>query len=224
MKIIDEALRKGQYELSEYDSKQILGAYGIPVTKEVLVGHIEDLSAAAEKIGYPLVIKGCSKGISHKTETGLVQLDIRDETEALAAYKNIMNRMEDGDKQVIIQEMVKGQRELVVGMIRDVQFGPCVMFGLGGVFTEVLKDTVFRVAPLNKEDAIEMMHEIKGHEILESIRGMEPVDKDKLAQILVSVGQMGIENDRIKEIDINPVIISADRPIAVDALVLLEGN
>jgi len=112
----------------------------------------------------------------------------------------------------------------MVGMTGDPRFGPCVMFGLGGVFTKVLNDTVFRVAPFEKSDAFEMMYEIKGHKTLESARGMESVDKDNLAKTLVSVGQIGIENDKIREIDINPVIITADKPIAVDALVLLERN
>jgi succinyl-CoA synthetase beta subunit len=224
MKIINEAIQRNQYTLSEYESKQILDTYGIPVTKVVLVDDIENLLMAIEKIGYPLVIKGCARGLSHKTETGLVRLDIRNETEALSAYKDLMGRMQGEEKQVIVQQMVKGQRELMVGMIRDPQFGPCVMFGLGGVFTEVLNDSVFRVAPLEKKDAFEMVAEIKGRRILEDFRGMKSVDKKELAQILVSVGQIGLENDRIKEIDINPIIITAGKPIAVDALVILERN
>jgi len=117
--------------------------------------------------------------------------------------------------------MVNGQRELVVGLTRDPQFGPCVMFGLGGIFTEILKDTAFRVAPLEKCDALDMMQEIKGRKILEAVRGMEPADLDALSQILINVGRIGIENDQIKEIDINPLILSGARPVAVDALVVL---
>ena len=224
MKIIDEAIQRNQYTLSEYESKRILDAYGIPVTKQVLVDDAGNLLTAIEKIGYPLVMKGSSRGLSHKTETGMVHLDIRNETEALSAYKDLMDRMEGEEKQVIVQQMVKGKRELMVGMIADPQFGPCVMFGLGGVFTEVLNDSVFRVAPLEKRDAFEMMAEIKGYRILENFRGMESADKNELAQILVSVGQIGLENDRIKEIDINPIIITAGKPMAVDALVILERN
>lgn len=224
MNLVDEALAKNQNILSEHESKQILEAYGIPVTKEVLVGDIGNLRPAAEEIGYPLVIKGCSRGTSHKTETGLVHLDIRNEAEALAAYNTIMDRMEGGDKQVLLQEMVKGQRELMAGMIRDSQFGPCVMFGLGGVFTEVLNDTVFRAAPLEKRDAFDMLGEIKAHKILENIRGMKSVDKNELAQILISVGRIGLENDRIREIDINPLMITAGKPVAADALVILERD
>lgn len=224
MKIIEEAFEKGQTVLPEFESKRILGSYGIPVTKEVPVDHIGNLLTAAGKIGYPLVMKGWARGISHKMETGLVHLNIRDDREALAAYKKLMDTMEGGGEQVLVQEMVKGERELMVGMIRDPQFGPCVMFGLGGIFTEVLNDTVFRVAPLKKSDALEMMLEIKACKILEDVRGTERVDKNELACILIAVGQIGLENDGIKEIDINPVIISSGKPIAADALVILERN
>jgi len=131
----------------------------------------------------------------------------------------------NGDKgAVLIQEMIKGKRELVVGLIRDPQFGPCVMFGLGGIFTEILKDVSFRLAPLEKRDALEMMGEIKAHKILDAVRGMEPVDRELLSKMLINVGKIGVENDAIKEIDINPVIISGSRPVAVDALVVLQPN
>ena len=151
-------------------------------------------------------------------------MDIRNIEEAREAFKEIMGAMDGGEKAVLVQEMVKGQRELVVGLTRDPQFGPCVMFGLGGIFTEVLKDISFRVAPLEKRDALEMMQDIKGHKILEAVRGMEAADLDQLAEILIAVGNIGLENDAIKEIDMNPVILSGSRPIAVDALVVLEKS
>jgi acetyl-CoA synthetase (ADP-forming) len=222
MEIIEKALGEGKTTLSEYESKQVLKAYQIPVTKEVLVTDVKDLAKAAQEIGYPLVLKGCSSEISHKTEKGLIRVDIRNEQEATAAFKEIMADMKGKEDAVLVQEMVKGQRELVIGLTRDAQFGPCVMFGLGGIFTEILKDISFRVAPLEKRDALEMMRDIKGHKILEAVRGMEAADLDVLADILIKVGQIGMENDRIKEIDINPVILSGSKPIAVDALVVLE--
>ena len=224
MKLIDDAIQQGRTTLSEYESKQVLASYRIPVTREELVDNVEDLFKAAAKIGYPVVIKGCSADISHKTEKGLIRVDVRNDEEASSAFKEITAAMDGADTSVLVQQMVKGQRELVVGLTRDPQFGPCVMFGLGGVFTEVLKDTAFRVAPLEKRDALEMMQEIKAHEILEAVRGMAPADKDMLAEILITIGQIGIENEAIKEIDINPVIISDGKPVAVDALVVLEGN
>ena len=224
MKLLDDAIQQGRTTLSEYESKQVLASYRIPVTREELVDNVEDLFKAAAKIGYPVVIKGCAADISHKTEKGLIRVDVRNDEEASSAFKEITAAMDGTDTSVLVQQMVKGQRELVVGLTRDPQFGPCVMFGLGGVFTEVLKDTAFRVAPLEKRDALEMMHEIKAHEILEAVRGMAPADKDMLAEILITVGQIGIENEVIKDIDINPVIISDGKPVAVDALVVLEGN
>ena len=221
MKLIDQALKDGRTALSEYESKQVLASYGIPVTQEELVINSEDLSQAIHKIGYPLVMKGCAAEIAHKTEKGLIRVDVRNEVEALAAFKEITAAMDGAEKAVLVQQMVKGQRELVVGLTRDPQFGPCVMFGLGGIFTEILEDTSFRVAPIEKRDALEMILEIKAHKILEAIRGMEPVDKDMLAEILIATGRLGIENEAVKEIDINPVIISRGKPVAVDALVVL---
>ena len=224
MKLIDEAIQQQRTTLSEFESKQVLASYRIPVTREELVDNAEDLIKAAAKIGYPVVMKGCSADISHKTEKGLIRVDVRNDEEAASTFKEITAAMDGADRSVLVQQLVKGQRELVAGLTRDPQFGPCVMFGLGGIFTEVLKDITFRVAPLEKRDALEMMQEIKAHKILEAVRGMAPVDKDMLAEILITVGQIGIENEVVKEIDINPVIISDGKPVAVDALVVLEGN
>lgn len=221
MKIVDEAVKKGKTALSEFESKQVLASYQVPVTREILVTDKKDLAKAAQEIGYPLVLKGCSSEIAHKTEKSLIQVDIRDDQEAEAAFEGIMANMPGSDGAVLVQEMVKGKRELVVGLIRDPQFGPCVMFGLGGIFTEILKDISFRVAPLEKRDALEMMAEIQGHKILDAVRGMEAVDMDLMADILINVGRIGLENDSVKEIDINPLIISGNKPVAVDALFVL---
>ena len=221
MKLIDQALKDGRTALSEYESKQVLASYGIPVTQEELVINPEDLFQAVHKIGYPLVMKGCAAEIAHKTERGLIRLDVRNENEARTAFKEITAAMDGAENAVLVQQMVKGQRELVVGLTRDPQFGPCVMFGLGGIFTEIIEDTSFRVAPIEKRDALEMIQEIKAYKILEAMRGMEPADKDMLADILIAIGRLGIENEAVKEIDINPVIISRGKPVAVDALVVL---
>jgi acyl-CoA synthetase (NDP forming) len=224
MKIIQKAIREGRTLFSEYESKQVLGAYGIPVTREVLIECREDLPQAAHEIGYPLVLKGCSPEISHKTEKGLIRTDIRGDEEAFEAFDDITARIQGTKRNVLVQEMVKGQRELLVGLTRDAQFGPCVMFGLGGIFTEILRDVSMRLAPLNKRDALEMMREIKGYRILEPIRGMEAADLEQLSDILIEVGRIGLENDFIKEIDINPVILTGSRAVAVDALVVLESK
>ncbi len=225
MEIIENALKRGQTTLSEYESKSILASYQIPVTKEIMVETSDEVITAAHEIGYPVVMKGCSPEITHKTEKGLIRTDIRDDREALDAFNDIKAGM-NGIKgaATLVQEMIKGKRELVIGLIRDPQFGPCVMFGLGGIFTEILKDVSFRLAPLEKRDTLEMMDEIKAHKILDAIRGMDPVDREMLSEMLINVGRIGMENDKIKEIDINPVIISGSRPIAVDALVVLQSK
>lgn len=224
MEILDKALKEGRNTLSEYESKVILASYQIPVTREIMVESSNDVITAAHEIGYPVVMKGCAPEITHKTEKGLIRTDIRDDREALDTFNDIMAGMNGGKGAVLVQEMIKGKRELVIGLIRDPQFGPCVMFGLGGIFTEILKDVSFRLAPLEKRDAFEMMDEIKAHKILDAIRGMDAVDREILSEMLINVGRIGMENDTIKEIDINPVIISGSRPIAVDALVVLQSK
>jgi len=222
MEIITNALKEGRTVLSEHESKEVLAYYQIPVSREIPVDNTEELIAAAQEIGYPLVLKGCSSEISHKTEKGLIYLDIRNENEARNAFDKITKDIGDLKGSVLVQEMIKGQRELVIGLTRDPQFGPCVMFGLGGIFTEILKDISFRLAPLEKRDALEMMQDIKAHKILDAVRGMEPADKEMLVDILINVGKIGLENKEVKEIDINPVILSGGKPVAADALIILE--
>ena len=221
-KIIDKALKQGRKTLSEYEAKLILAAYEIPITKEILVKDKEHLEKAIEKIGFPLVMKGCSAEIAHKTEKGLIHVDIRTATEAKKAFREIMAGMEGFEGGVLLQEMIKGRRELVMGLTRDPQFGPCVMFGLGGIFTEILKDISFRRAPLEVRDAEEMMQEIRGHKILDAVRGMEAADKKLLAHMLINLGRIGLDYDSVMEIDLNPVILSGAKPVVVDALIVLK--
>lgn len=222
MEIIKNAIKEGRAVLSEHESKEVLAYYQIPVSREIPVDNAEALIAAAQEIGYPLVLKGCSSEISHKTEKGLIYLDIRNDHEAKDAFEKIKKDIGGPKGSVLVQEMIKGQRELAIGLTRDPQFGPCVMFGLGGIFTEILKDISFRLAPLEKRDALEMMQDIKAHKILDAIRGMEPANKEMLVDILINVGKIGLENEEVKEIDINPVILSEGKPVAADALIILE--
>jgi acetate---CoA ligase (ADP-forming) subunit beta len=221
MTIIERALSEGRTTLSEYESKQLLAQYGIPITREILIHREEELADAMAEIGYPLVLKGCSPNISHKTEMNLIRIDIRRGREGLDAFKDIKTSLGPVDG-VLVQEMVKGERELMAGLTRDPQFGPCVMFGLGGIFTEILKDVSLRLAPLSKRDALDIMRDIKGARILDAVRGMKAVDRDALSGLLMNIGAIGLENERVKEIDINPLIIRGDEPVAVDALVVLE--
>jgi len=220
-KIIEAALKEGRTTLSEHESKLILTHYQIPIAKEKLCKDAKDIKEAAREIGFPLVLKGNAPDITHKTEKDLIRLDIRNEAEAGQAFNELMERMVGSSKTVLVQEMVKGKREFLAGLTRDPQFGPCVMFGLGGIFTEILKDVSFRVAPFDRREALEMMAETKASKMLEAIRGMEAVDKNALGDILVRLGQIGLEQEKIKEIDINPLIISGARPVAVDALIVL---
>ncbi len=221
MQIITDALNEGRTTLSEYESKQLLSSYSIPVTREFLVYDLAGLNAAAREIGYPLALKGCAAEITHKTERGLVRLDVRDELELDSAFEDLKARMDTASPALLVQEMVRGERELMVGLTRDPQFGPCVMFGLGGLFTEVLEDVTFRMAPLTRDDALEMMRDIRGHRILGPIRNMEPVDLDVMAQVIINVGRLGLEHPQVKEVDINPLKIRGGKPVAVDALVVL---
>ena len=221
-KIIKDAKKSGHRTLSEYDSKRIIAAYGIPVSREKLVATLAEAKGAAKRIKYPVVLKGCSADAAHKTEKGLVAVGLDSQkalSDAFAAIKKRAGKSYDGD--YLVQEMVKGQREIMLGMTRDAQFGPSVMFGLGGIFTEILQDVAFRVAPIRKRDARQMLGEIRGHCILDAIRGMEAVERNVLVDAIVALGKIGLDHPDIAEIDINPLIIKGDKPVAVDALVVL---
>ena len=220
--IIQVARKEGRKTLSEYEAKQVLAAYDIPVTREILVAERPALADALGEIGYPLVMKGCAADIAHKTEKNLVRLDVRSEAEATTAFDEITAGMKGNSGGVLVQEMISGRRELVIGLTRDPQFGACVMFGLGGIFTEVLKDISFRKAPFDRQDALEMMSDIKGRKILDAVRGMPAADTDALAAMLVNIGQLSLDIDDIAEIDLNPVILSGAKPVAVDALIVLK--
>jgi acetyl-CoA synthetase (ADP-forming) len=208
--------------LSEFESARLLADYGIPTAKGALAQNWNDVKKAAENIGYPVVLKVCSPEVSHKTESGLVAVDLRNQTDLETAFQRIGAASPVKDAAFLVQEMVKGGRELVVGMVRDPQFGPCVMFGLGGIFTEILGDVTFRPAPLSEADAQEMIGEIRGHKILGAIRGMPAVDADALVACLLAMGRIGVEREEIQAIDVNPLIIRGSKPVAVDALVILK--
>ncbi|MBN1103990.1 MAG: acetate--CoA ligase family protein [Deltaproteobacteria bacterium] len=222
--IIQKALAEGRSTLSEHESKEFLRACGIPVTRETEARDDRGLKEALREIPFPVVLKGSSPRLAHKSERGLVKIDIRNEEEAEAAFEEIMSLMQEGDRAVLVQEMIRGSRELMVGMTRDPQFGPCVMFGLGGIFTEVLKDVSFRVAPLEERDVREMTREIRAHKILQEVRGLPAADMDQLTRILIRVGKIGMEHESIREIDINPLILAGSQPVAVDALIILSPS
>ncbi len=224
--IIEKALSNGQNALSEHESKILLEKYDVPITREFLVASAEEAVKAASELGYPVVLKACGWKITHKTERNLVAVGIKNDNEVREAFETITRNLEGEDSEgILVQEMVKGSRELAIGLVRDPQFGPCVMFGLGGIFTEILRDTSFRVAPINVDDAYQMMEDIKAKKILESIRGMAPANREKLARALVGLGRLGLEQNYISEVDVNPLILTQEgEPVAVDALVILASG
>jgi len=221
LEIIQQAIASGKKTLSEYESSLVIKSAGVEVVPSVLAKTRDEAFQMAEKIGFPVVMKGCSAELAHKTESGMVKLNVGNSEEAARVFDELTAKMKNLDG-VLIEKMVKGSREFVIGLSRDPQFGPCVMFGLGGIFTEARKDVTFRVAPLSKEDALEMIDEIKTKKILGEFRGSPAVDREALAKALVGVGDMGMKCDSIAEIDINPLIICGDKPVAVDALVVLK--
>lgn len=221
--IIKKAIERGQKSLSEYDSKRVIQEVGFLITKEDLAKSKDDAVRIANDIGYPVVLKGSGHKATHKTEMGLVKLKLDSKEEVARAYDEIMGKGVELDG-VLVQEMIKGDREFVIGLMRDPQFGPCVMFGLGGIFTEVLKDVSFRIAPLEEFDAEEMMSEIKTSKLLDEFRGSPAVDRSALAKALIGIGNLGLEYEEVAEVDINPLIISGDKPVAVDALVILSDS
>jgi acetyl-CoA synthetase (ADP-forming) len=223
MDLIKDALAKGQFALSEYDSKRFLSSFGIPVIREAVVRNADSAAAEARKIGFPVALKASGKNLFHKTEKGAVVLNVRSEEEVKKQSRRLLKIQ--GCETLLIQEMVKGDRELICGLKRDALFGPCVVFGIGGILTELLGDVVFRIAPLTLWDGHEMMREIRSREIVEPFRGESAADTDVLAKTLVALGEIGLEYEDVAEIDINPMTIRSDGlPVSVDALVVLKAN
>jgi succinyl-CoA synthetase beta subunit len=223
--LIRSALDKGQSALSEYQSKKLLKAYDIPVTREELAHSADEAVSAAMSIGPPVVLKACSPELMHKSETGLIELNVRNPKDIRDAYERITAATDLELEGVLVQEMVPGQRELVLGLTRDSQFGPCIMLGLGGIMTEVFKDTAFRMAPIDMIEALDMTEELRSRAILKAFRGQEPADLDSICRSLIAIGKIGLELESISEIDINPLIIDpAGRLAAADALVVLKRD
>jgi acetate---CoA ligase (ADP-forming) subunit beta len=221
MNLLKEAMAKGRATLSEYDSKRFLSSFGIPICREVLAENPDSAATVAKKIGYPVVLKASGADLAHKTEIGGIALNLKNIHDVRKEGLRLMKIR--GCEALLVQEMVKGTRELVCGLTRDLQLGPCVMFGLGGVFTEVLDDVSFRIAPLTLGDAQEMISEIRAKRILDPFRGEAAIDQGILSHVLVSLGKIGLEYENVAAIDINPLKVRPDgKPVAVDALVVLR--
>ncbi|MGH7821900.1 MAG: acetate--CoA ligase family protein [Candidatus Binatia bacterium] len=207
--------------LSEYDSKAILRSYGVPTVAEALAADADEAAARAKDIGFPVAVKLCAEGLAHKSERSLVRLGLGGENDVRFAAQELLarRRADEASAKVLVQRMVSGRRELIIGLMRDRQFGPCVMLGLGGVLAEVLRDVVFRVAPISREDALEMANDLKAARLLGPFRGEPAVDRDLLAAALVGVARLGMERPEVVSVDVNPLVVCGAEPVAVDALV-----
>jgi acetate---CoA ligase (ADP-forming) subunit beta len=224
--IIQKARGEGRTVLTEIESKELLKGLGIPTTEmRLAVSEAEAVTISAE-IGYPCVLKVSSQDISHKSDAGGVKVGLGDGAEVSAAYRSIMTscRAKYPDaaiEGVTVQNMAKPGVEVIVGMATDPQFGPVLMFGLGGVWVELLKDVSFKIVPLTRRDAASAISDIRAARLLEGFRGSDPVDKGALEDILLRVSEFVAKTPDVAEMDLNPIFAYADGAVAVDARVIL---
>jgi acetyltransferase len=225
--IFAKAIREERTNLLETESRDILQSYGLSLPPAALVCKIDEVSQAVSKIPYPLAMKVVCPDIIHKSDAGGIKLNLKGKAEVQEAFEEIMANASKATTRdrvlgTLISPMAAEGQECIIGMIRDPQFGPVIMFGLGGIFVEVLKDVSFRVAPLANEDIDEMIKEIKGYKVLTGIRGKKPRDIDAIRHILAKLSDIAIDNSEIKEVDLNPVIIHAKGASIVDSRMILE--
>ena len=227
--IITQALSEGRLLLSEVESKNLLVAEGIAVTDAQLASNAGEAALIAESLGYPVVMKIISPDIAHKSDVGGVVVGLTDSDEVKSAYDEMMRKVSSvvstaRIEGVSVQTMAKPGIEVIVGATTDPQFGPVMMFGLGGVFVEVLKDVSFRVVPLEPRDAKQMVREIDALPILEGIRGQDGADLEALEDLLLSISKLIERRPEIAELDLNPVFAYSDGAIAVDARIVLHSQ
>jgi len=192
--------------LSFEETKKLLIKYKLPLCKTEIFNSKEKAAVYANKIGYPIVLKVHAQKIFHKSEVGGVKVNIKNDDELYSAWDEIMGNIQGKNIEgILVQEMISGN-EMAVGMKRDEQFGPVLMFGLGGIFIEVIQDVSLRIAPIGKKEAMEMIKEIRGYKILEGYRGKDPVNVDEIADIMVNISNLSVSEERISSIDFNPVI------------------
>jgi len=221
-----EARRQGRKFLLEPEAKTVCMKYGIPVTKFGVAKTVEEAVKLAEEIGYPVVLKVVSPDVIHKFDVGVVVLNLKSPEEVRKAFYQILENVRRHVPNarvlgVTVQEMAPPSTEVIVGAIRDPQFGPALMFGMGGIFVEVLKDVTFRIAPITEEEAKEMIAEIRAYPLLKGYRGMPPADIEAIAQILVNTSHLMMENPEISELDLNPIIVYENGAKTVDARIML---
>ncbi len=211
--ILDGALAAGRRDLSFEESRAIATAYGFPFTATRAVKSLEDALDAAQDLGFPLVLKASASALSHKTERGGVAVDLRNVDEFATAFRRMKKALSDScpDLVFLVQRMATGDREVILGITNDADFGPLLMFGLGGVHVEVLKDVAFRVHPITDVDAVEMIRSLRGHAILKGVRGAAPVPEDLLVELLLRLDRLVADFPEIIELDFNPVMVGAKR-------------
>lgn len=221
-KTIEKARINGRTALTEAESKRILRSYGVPVVEESVARDPEDAARRAKGYGYPVVLKGLGTKLTHKTERGLVHLNLKSAREVRTAAEAIARNAGEDLEGYLVQPMVQGRRELVAGMFCDPQFGPVIMFGLGGILTEAVGDVVFRLAPLSKAEAEAMIGEIRSRKLLKTFRGEPAVSKEALVRTLTALSRLAEEEPGVTEVDINPLVVEPDgRVTAVDALIII---
>jgi acyl-CoA synthetase (NDP forming) len=227
--IIDAARSGGRSLLSEVEAKAVLADAGIPVTSTKLAANVDEAVGLADDFGYPVALKIVSDAITHKSDIGGVELGLSDADAVRAAFDRIQaagkgaapDAVIDG---VSVQPMAASGTEVIMGMTKDPQFGPVLMFGLGGVLVEVLKDVAFRVVPLEPRDANQMVRDIKGFPVLEGYRGAPAADLGALESILMKLSEFAAANPEVSELDLNPIFAYDDGAIAVDARIVLSDQ
>jgi acyl-CoA synthetase (NDP forming) len=229
MSILEQLKNKGQRLLAEVEAKQVLAEAGVPVNRTYLAGSREEAVSLAVKLGFPVVLKVVSRDVLHKTDSGGVMLNLSGPEETGRAYDKIMSKIlakhpHAQIEGVSVQKMIGGGTEVIIGMTRDPQFGPMLMFGLGGIFVEVLRDVSFRIVPLTRLDAGDMISEIKGFPLLKGFRGSPPVDTGALAEVLVRLSDFIALHPEIEELDINPLFAGQDGVVAADARMVLNWD
>jgi acyl-CoA synthetase (NDP forming) len=207
--------------LSFEETKQLLTKYKIPVCRTEIFNSKEKALVFADKIGYPVVLKIHAQKIFHKSELGGVKTNIRNEEDFEKAWDEIINNIQGKNIEgVLVQEMIIGN-EIAIGMKNDEQFGPVIMFGLGGIFIEIIKDVSFRVAPIGRKEAMQMIEEIKGYKILKGARGGKEVDIEKIVDMIVNLSKLSINEEKIKSIDFNPVIVNDKKALVADFRIIV---
>jgi len=222
-----QARKERRNYLLEPEAKTICTQYGIPVTRFKVAKTPEEAVTQAREIGYPIVLKIISPDIIHKWDVGGVMLNLKTPKQIKEAYNKILANAKKHKPEakivgILVQEMAPPSTEVIVGATKDPQFGPALMFGLGGIFVEVLKDVAFRIAPINESDAREMITEVKAYPILKGYRGQPPADTEAIVQILLNTSRLVMENPEIKELDLNPIMVYEKGAKTVDARIILE--